>query len=304
MQFKVVETRTLNMGTYIEMAYSEKKDTDTGSLFFSKRILERYPNGHPSKNANGTIWGKKETIGETGEYYFLPGVDDARLFEFEKNVYMYLQRYDPLKNDCNISILNLKSGIESNLISPTGFNGKNWIPLSFNNNLYFFYSIEPLLVFKAEKNGEIFSITESSSENVFSNLRWGDDANIFSAIRGGTPFENVGNEIYIAFTHITPSGSLKASHRIGALLLSKNGELRHLLLSRRVLPTHLFDPYGINCVISGDKNLIYVWTSYVVGDIHNLFGVSKSFLLEFNTDDLIKCILDKGTLIKGSFLEF
>jgi hypothetical protein len=302
--YKIVGQRSLCMGTYIEMAYCEKWDPKFEKFYFSKRILERYPTGHPNKNANGTIWGKKVIEEGIESIHFLPGVDDARLFTYNTKIYMYQQRYDSKINDCHISILDLESGQQSELYSPTGFNGKNWIPLTLDGNLYFIYSIDPLFILKAEEKQQKFLIAASAPSSVFGELRWGDGEKVFSSIRGGTPFEKVSVDFQIAFTHITPEGALKTSHRIGALLLAKNGELRHLLLSKWVFPSHLFDPYGISSKIDTDSQIIQIWISSVMGDIHNLYGVSKSFLLEFDVTTLISQIMKDGQLIRGEVLPF
>lgn len=84
--------------------------------------------------------------------------EDPRIFSFQNELYCISWNYSQEKNDLEIFVLNLltneKTIVQNNV---TSHNGKNWVPFVYNDELYFIYSLEPLILLKYNKpNVEIF----------------------------------------------------------------------------------------------------------------------------------------------------
>ncbi len=235
---------------------------------------------------NSTTW-MLETS-EVSTCGIIADAEDARVFQFKGQLFIYFQesfRNVDGSQDCRIFVFDPRTSISRLVESPLSFSGKNWIPYEESGNLYFIYSLQPLIIMKVVSWGDsLLSTTIVHDESNFTNqeVSWGDENGSFGAIRGGSQLLRVADGFYIGFTHVTPSGILKFSHQAGVLLFnSREKTFKHKTLTK-LKPGLLVDPFGIE--IYGDR--IRMIFSYSVNNPHEKHSIVGSSISTFNFRDL------------------
>ena len=87
---------------------------------------------------------------------------DPKLFKYKNKILLYFQKMHSLRNDCEIFLYDTHLKKTYKINSPFKFNGKNWIPFSGLNSLFFIYSIDPLIILKVVdlNKGKMKAITK------------------------------------------------------------------------------------------------------------------------------------------------
>jgi hypothetical protein len=195
----------------------------------------------------GVFW--KFFTDRSREVGFIQDAEDPRVFEYLSRCYIYYQKFNSALNDCEIWLHRPQDKRSWRLKSPFQISGKNWVPFDIAGRLFFIYAFEPLIIIEYDLKDTSETeldpiIVYNGSEGEFSPL-WGDEKESFGQVRGGTPMIPFDDNHLIAFTHITPKGVHKESHRLGVVLLNindftaKHRDLTHL---RNRL---LLNPFGI-----------------------------------------------------------
>lgn len=255
----------------VQFAYSEVSTKE--SKYFAYRELSRTTN-NPWDNTK-IVYGKQIL---RKKIFVIPRGEDPRLFFFRQEPWLYIQIFSELERDVEIRIRNLVTDIEYKLRSPLGFNGKNWVPFEKNNDLYFIYSLEPLVILRMSfDNQGIPGLEEVLSTSSF-NPGWDTNFdNSIGRIRGGTPGINLKERI-IGFTHQVHDVPNYQFHTLGLFTLNLNDFKLELIALSKLSPGYLIDPYGI--VFSRDKILLYC--TVVEGDLHNADSDVANIVFSFS----------------------
>jgi hypothetical protein len=274
----------------IPFAYSEV--VHKKRIYFAVRNIDRSEMAKRNLIENSISFGSYDltkTVNMLQE--IVDGGEDPRLFIHNDEAYLYFQkRSGGNETDCDIFTLQIETGVTSEINSLTGFNGKNWIPLSHNGKLHLIYGLSPLSVISLENAESGFRVYSQSGLDEYQNAQWGDGLGIFSSIRGGSPFEKIDSEHAIAFTHITPWGYLKNFHRVGLLVLNiPTGTLSHSHLQSKTYSLALFDPYGISIKnsVNSAESIVGLWTSSLLGELHDQRSVLCTNYIEFRASELL-----------------
>ncbi len=264
----------------VHFAYSRIKVK--GSTFFATRILLR--NGFNPWESTSVMFGERRKKGRT-EPEVQRG-EDPRLFSFQGQPWVQYQIYNPIKSDVEIYIQNIQSKQRYQLISPLGFNGKNWIAFVKDEELHFVYSLEPFVVFKAE----FLNYQEIKLSKLFSPInftpRWETDfENSIGRIRGGSPAVLVGNS-FIGFTHQVYEGHNYAFHTLGCFSMTLSGQTIKFVPLSRFKSGFLIDPYGLSL----KKSKMVIDCSVVEGDLHLPSSNICNLRLTLNTAELLRFI--------------
>lgn len=234
-----------------------------------------------------TVWIYQD--GSSSKCGLIPLAEDARVFQFEESLYIYYQiavQKNDGSLDCDIYVFDLERSKTIKLISPFSFNGKNWIPYQYQGVLFFIYSIDPLIVFKATewKDDElILDLVYPTDYKTPEPFSWGDDLGLFGGIRGGSQLISLGNHKLLAFTHVTPAGILKFSHQAGALLFNaKDFTFEHIFLTT-LKPGLLIDPFGIQI----GNNVVQMSYSFSINNPHEESSVVGSSIATFDLSELL-----------------
>jgi hypothetical protein len=200
----------------------------------------------------------------------IPGAEDARVFHFSGKMYLYYQVSfvrDDGTLDCKIYVFDPLVSAYWEVRSPFNFNGKNWIPFENSGELYFIYSLEPLIVLKVKTWRQTYIQTEiyyDQSSLRSSDIVWGDEIGFFGSIRGGSQLIEVDKDIHLGFTHITPENILKFSHQAGVILFNfREMNFQHLVLTK-LKPGFLVDPFGIEI----QNRMVRMFYSYSINNPH------------------------------------
>jgi hypothetical protein len=220
------------------VAFAKSFANLNGKKITTYRNLER--DIKPSWEATSVIvkLPNKELIFESGE--------DPRLFMFNSQNWIMIQKFIPNDKDIEITIHNLETNESFTLQSPLGFNGKNWVPYEYESHLYFIYSLEPFVVMRAifAKN-EIILIIEKEEEG-FKPIWEHEPIHSIRWVRGGTPAVKVPNKQYFAgFSHSINNNEDIHAHTFGIYLFNpRTFKIQHTPLSK--YKRHLLiDPYGL-----------------------------------------------------------
>jgi hypothetical protein len=217
--------------------------------------------------------------------------EDPRLFVFQKSPHVMVQVFNQEKKDIEILIRNIDSGNEFRLESPFGFNGKNWVPFEFDAELYFLYSLSPLVVLRLKDYGKANRLEKLNEVKGF-NPKWEHDLDeSIGVYRGGSPALKINSNNIFGFTHaINPEGDIHA-HRLGFFSLSiPNFRLEHSYLTN-YKPDFLIDPYGMQI---RDGNVLLDGTM-AVGDIHLPESQIYNFRMRFELDSLKRFFKERSS---------
>ena len=299
-------TKEISTGSQIPFAYSEVVHKER--IYFAVRNIDRSDLAKDNQIENSVTFGSYDLTKTVDVLHqIITGGEDPRLFIHNDNAYLYFQKKSVGNEmDCDISLLEIETGITSEIRSLTGFNGKNWIPFSHNGKLHLVYGLSPLSVITLENAGSGFRVLSQSGLDEYKNAKWGDGLGIFSGLRGGSPFEKIDSEYAIAFTHITPPGYLKNFHRLGLLVLNlQTGTLSHSHshLHSKTYSLALFDPYGI-CIknsVNSAESIVGLWSSSLLGELHDPRSVLSTNYIEFSASELLayskKYAIPIGTIV-------
>lgn len=227
--------------------------------------------------------------------FWLENAEDPRLLLFNDKVYIYIQvaRFQEGRViDCDIYLVDVETKVHHKLIPPFSYSGKNWIPYDKNGSLFFIYSLQPLIVLKIPtKNLDVESIFLTQVFGpVVRELAWGDELGFIGEIRGGTPFLQIDECNYLAFSHITPKGSRKTDHFMGALIYNSNDYLvRHLPITAR-RNARMFDPFGISIV---DDTVQVDYSSSIFTPHWGKMPVASATVI-FSKSELLRSVNDDG----------
>ena len=212
----------------------------------------------------------------------IDNAEDARIFRFRGENYLY---YQTLKNDksdgldCDIWVFDPKNQRSRKLITDFSYNGKNWVPYEFENELYFIYSFQPFIVLKCNFNesSELRCTQFWPKEYVNSiPLEWGDNFGFFGPIRGGSQLLPINDRYLIGFTHITLPVPLKFSHQMGVILLDTlRNEFHHRVLTKLRYGL-LVDPFGIE-INAGQISVNYSYSINRPEDKFSAVGSSTAY---------------------------
>lgn len=217
--------------------------------------------------------------------------EDPRLFIFQKNPHVMVQVFKEEKKDIEIIIRNIDSGYEFRLESPFGFNGKNWVPFEINSELYFLYSLSPLIVLQLKDYGKSNQLEKLNDVKNF-NPKWEHDlVESIGIYRGGSPALKINSNNIFGFSHaINPDADIHA-HRLGIFSLSMlDFRLEHDYLTNYE-PDFLIDPYGLQ--IRNGKVLLD--GTMAVGDIHIPESLIYNFRMRFELDSLKQFFKEKSS---------
>ena len=211
-----------------------------------------------------------------------PRGEDPRLFKHQNEVYAMVQKFNEDLADISITLINMTSGERTDLISPLGFNGKNWVPISVQNDLYFAYSLDPVVIQKLDAKTQRLELL-NKIENFAP--KWDHDLEkSIGLIRGGTPALYQSDvQSAVGFSHsINPEIDLHA-HRMGVYLLNfSTRELKHVYLTN-YFPGLLVDSYGLQ-EVSGH---FVVDGTMALGDIHEQDSRILNFRFRFSKREVL-----------------
>jgi hypothetical protein len=107
----------------------------------------------------------------TSSEYICKG-EDPRLFIFEDSLYFITWVYNKERRDLDMFLVNAVTK-EIVLLENLSFkyNGKNWAPFVYNNELFFIYSLNPFLVLKYEKPNKVSICNAKLNENISNNIQ-------------------------------------------------------------------------------------------------------------------------------------
>jgi len=271
-------------GEKIKFAKSSLKISRKDPTWMSWRNLER-------KNLNSwdttSVTLRKKTRFKFKDYTFDKG-EDPRLFTFLGEAYVLVQKFDANKSDIEISVIRCDDLTLNRLVSPLGFNGKNWVPFEYKNELYFFYSLNPIVVLKKSSDSPALKIIKGQDDF---EPKWEHDlSKSIGLIRGGSPgiYLPESNKV-LGFSHaINPNEDLHA-HRLGIYWVDLNSfQFKHHYLTD-YFPSFLIDPYGLRRI----DNQIVVEGSMAQGDIHLPDSTILNFEIKFMLDDVVKLLKEE-----------
>jgi hypothetical protein len=220
------------------IAFAKSFANLNGERITAYRNLER--SNRPSwETTNVTVSLRNtELVFERGE--------DPRLFTYNSQNWIMIQKFIPAQKDIDIVIYNLETNKSFSLQSPLGFNGKNWVPYENDSNLYFIYSLEPFVVMKANFAVNEVDLIMVKEEKNFKPTWEHDPAHSVGWVRGGTPALKVPNkEYYVGFSHSINNNHDIHCHTFGMYLFNpRTFEIQHAQLSKYT-PNLLIDPYGL-----------------------------------------------------------
>jgi hypothetical protein len=125
------------------------------------------------------------------------GLEDGRLFVWKKQLWGLFSGYsyhDNKHSNTMVLCLFIDNKIDRSFLihSPFDeFREKNWMPLVIKEDLYFVYSIEPLIIFKYLDN-KLINVNDSVSANTIHTKKY--------PFSGSSPFICINNE-YLAVVH-------------------------------------------------------------------------------------------------------
>ena len=211
--------------------------------------------------------------------------EDPRLFNFKKQLWLMVQRFNPEKKDIEITISNLETNQTFNLQSPFGFNGKNWVPYEFESQLFFIYALQPFTVIRAVFEGDVVNLVREKDEPEFRPIWDHDPINSIGWVRGGTPAMQLANKNYfVGFSHSINNNSDIHSHTFGLYLFNpKTFAIQHKKLSKYVKDV-LIDPYGLRI----NDNFCEIDVSIGILDIHDSKSTVINITFESNIWDIIQ----------------
>lgn len=235
-----------------------------------------------------TVWIYQD--GSTFKSGLIPLAEDARVFQFEDSLFIYYQiavQKSDGSLDCDIYVFDPERSRTNQLISPLSFNGKNWIPYQYQGDLFFIYSVDPLIVFRAAEWTDdelVLDLVFPKHYKTPEPFTWGDDLELFSSVRGGSQLIPLGNHELLAFTHVTSKGILKFSHQAGVLLFNaKDFTFKHIFLTR-LKPGLLIDPFGIQI----ENNVVQMSYSISINNPHENASVVGSSIATFKLSELLQ----------------
>ena len=260
---KIKQIHKPDNGLLAPFAYS--RASSSSGILESYRVISHLDS---TASLNSTIWCLSNS--QAKHSGIIPGAEDARVFQFAEKLYLYYQVSFVRDNgslDCRIHVFEPISSETWEVRSALNFNGKNWIPFEKSGELYFIYSLEPLILLKVKKwrrgfiEAEVF-YDQSSMRS--SKLVWGDEKGFFGSIRGGSQLIEVQHNIYLGFTHITPEKILKFSHQAGVILFNfTEMSFQHFELTK-LTPGLLVDPFGIEV----ENSKVRMFYSYSINNPH------------------------------------
>jgi hypothetical protein len=198
-------------------------DFKFGSTTYSSTTISG--KGNSDAPVLGTFIFRKST--QSSAAIFLERAEDPRFFCMNREPWIYYQILG--EKDYEIWIMNLNNHKKYSLLSPTRFNGKNWMPVESYEpgKILFVYSLKPLRIirFKSLREGCINKgafnyVTPEDSKKQRFRFGLGNESG-FAMQRGGTPLVKIPKTPYfLGFYHVTPNGLTRESHSMGAVLVS------------------------------------------------------------------------------------
>lgn len=275
--FPRVVGKKVQSGREIEFA---KSSIHLGS-FRKVAACRKLTRGTEKSWISTNVYVKKFDFFKKTEYTFDRG-EDPRLFIFKNQPHVMVQAFNENQRDIDISITNLKNGVEYCLNAPFGFNGKNWVPFEQNGEQYFLYSLSPLVVLKLNSSKNKVRLEAINRVENF-RPKWEHDLEeSIGVFRGGSPALPVSEGLLFGFTHaINPAGDIHA-HRLGYFSLKfPQLILNHIYLTD-YLAGFLIDPYGLQI----KKNKVLVDGTMAMGDIHETDSFIYNFRMIFDLSQL------------------
>jgi hypothetical protein len=162
------------------------------------------------------------------------------------------------------------------------FNGKNWIPFEKDDQLYFIYSLEPLVILQLYFDQQDTPALKQIFCSKEFKPRWEIDfANSIGQVRGGTPGIRFEQNI-IGFTHEVHHVPNYQFHTLGLFILNLSDFKLRLHPLSDLAPGFLIDPYG--AVFS--KGRMQLFCSVVEGDLHRSDSDVANVVFSFQTKTL------------------
>jgi len=219
--------------------------------------------------------------------------EDPRLFIYNGQNWVMIQKFIPTDKDIEITIYNLETDELYNLQSPLGFNGKNWVPYEHEYNLFFIYSLEPFVVMKANFVENNIVLTMEKQEKGFNPIWEHDPLHSIGWVRGGTPALKVPNkEYFVGFSHSININNDIHAHTFGIYLFNpRTFCIQHKQLSK-YLPNLLMDPYGLRIL----KKKCEVDISIGILDIHDPSSTVANITFNLDISDILQMNFSKEEL--------
>lgn len=217
------------------------------------RLIER-------KNENfltGLLYGGGVFIFKNLDYSkelikFIPKAEDPRVFEFNKEYYVYYQIFNIELGHTEIFLteISCENNRTFKVRNDDIFHGKNWSPFEIDGILYFVHTYDPFFILeiplKSEwVNGEIYAKIKNDSE--VPKWEWSDDIErgFVTEYRGGTPGIEIDKYIYF-FGHRTHKKN-QLKHSIFVARFNKNENTIDFHDLNNTPDFDLIsDPYGVN----------------------------------------------------------
>lgn len=184
---------------------------------------------------------------------FLNQHEDPRIFQFKTSVYLYTHFYDHKNRNNSIMITSLGKKVHKSysLKIKNRISGKNWVPLEFNNRLYFLYSLDPPTFVAMPKLWIRNSIYLRPVKNsILPIWKWEDNNLNFSwTYRGGSPAIEYEKKYYLAghrfYSH--------DSHSLFLMEIDLKSKVYKILELTEYQAPLLLDPFSLNIT---EKNFV------------------------------------------------
>jgi hypothetical protein len=288
LEFFVLSNKS-NIGIF---AYSEYR---VGSYIYDAyRLMERsfkYLFNGILEHGGVYLFGKKGTE-DRRLILFLNQHEDPRIFRFKMSVYLYTHLYDPKIGNNSIVITKLGKKVHKSysLKIKNRINGKNWVPLEFNNRLYFLYSLDPptfvampklwlrnLIYLRPVKNS-ILPIWKWDDNNL--NFSW--------TYRGGSPAIEYGRKFYLAghrfYSH--------DSHSLFLMEIDLKSKVYKILELTEYRAPLLIDPFSLSIT---EKNFVVGMSLSAKNSLDEQEKI-YSVLIEINTQKILNEFSEKDAL--------
>jgi len=128
--------------TFIYDVFQSIAPVDGGYLAFFRRF--NFNGGKKS-----SIYSRRfdENFKPAGKPELIDGGEDPRVFVFRGEVYSFFYKYLPERSETESYLYHSGTKkLTALTIEDNFFQGKNWIPFEYRNELYFIYSLEPLRI--------------------------------------------------------------------------------------------------------------------------------------------------------------
>lgn len=163
--------------------------------------------------------------------------EDPRLFVHNEELKCITWVWNPERHDLDMYLINFNQNTKIKLNNlDINFNGKNWVPFVYNNELYFIYSLEPLIILKFDGVANVSVFYSDIDKNKLNTLRWNVG---IGNMRAGSKGIQFGNNV-ILFSRTASPGP----HIIHVTSINmENYSVTHECLEKtRTSGVH--DPYG------------------------------------------------------------